>query len=96
MSFMKTEDDKVDHEGLEEPEKPIFKTQLTRVGINALKEAGQEYLVALRDMWDPKTTSSYIDDKGKVVFRGMPTFEELGKKVAMRKVQAIRDAKMMF
>lgn len=96
MSFMKTEDDEVDHEGLKEPKKPLFKTMLTPVGINALKEAGQEYLVALRDMWDPKTTSSYIDDKGKVVFKEMPTFEELGKKVATRQAQSIRDATSIF
>ena len=91
MSFMKIEDDDFDHGTLEEPEKPLFKTMLTSVGINALKEAGHEYLTALRDMWDPKTTSSYVDDEGKVRFKEMPTFQELGMKVALRQVTVIRD-----
>ena len=94
MSFMQTKDDEIDHEELEEPLKPTFKTMLTRVGIIALKDSGTEYLRALKDMWDPKTPSSYIDSSGKLVFKEIPTFEMLGKKVSMRQSQAIKDAGM--
>ncbi|GMH70384.1 hypothetical protein TrST_g4889 [Triparma strigata] len=94
MSFMKSDDDEVDHSALKEPTKPTFKTLLTGVGIRALHEAGTEYLRALREMWDPKIPSSYIDENGKLQFKEMPTFDELGKKVSTRQSQAIRDANM--
>ena len=72
-----------------EPIRPVFRTVLTKQGLDAMVAAGKEYVEAVRDMWDPRGCSCVTDEFGNLVLKQLPSFDYLGNKVALVQEQTL-------